>query len=162
MEVFKRFAETVKDITRDLGEKAKDIGEKARDIGEKALDLGEKAGDRAKDVAKKSVEFVGAQKLKLELSRYEKEMENNMAALGYLYYKSRQGDVSQQQEMEELYQRTLQLEQDIRQLEEEINKLLPRPPVCPQCQKELPPGGRFCSYCGRQVVGEEQRGTPEE
>jgi len=108
----------------------------------------------AKTIGKKSSDLVGAAKLKFEVSKLEKEMENNISALGNLIYMQYKGEKGLEEEVERLLKSTRALENDIAELEAQIDKLHPRPPVCPKCQTELPLGAKFCFMCGTKIEGD--------
>lgn len=144
------------ELFQKLGDKAREIGGKARDIGE---NIGEKAkgvGGKALEITKRSGELIEITKLKYEVSRLEKEMENNLSGLGLLVYQKYRGTEGQDEEIERLCQSTVRLEEDIKAAEAEIAKLSPRPPLCPDCKVELPQGGRFCSYCGKEILKDKE------
>lgn len=140
------------DFFNKLGERAKDISEKAKDFGGKAMDLGGRATDKARDLTKRSAEIYEAQKIKVEKHRLEKEMENNLEGLGYMVYQKYRGTEGMEEEIERLCQSTASLEEEIRTLTEELKKLQPKDPICEACKVELPSGGKYCSYCGAEVV----------
>ncbi len=48
--------------------------------------------------------------------------------------------------------RPIQLEADIADFQEQIDKLHPKPPVCPNCQTELPFTAKFCYNCGTKMA----------
>ncbi|HHW42866.1 MAG TPA: zinc ribbon domain-containing protein [Desulfotomaculum sp.] len=117
-------------------------------IGETAKGL----GGKAREVTRRSGEFLEATKLKFDLSRLEKEMEANFLSLGELVYRRFKGEAGLDGEIDRLLSATRKVEGDMQAVQEQIDRLQPKPPVCPQCKLELPVGGRFCSYCGAQVV----------
>ena len=125
----------------------KKVSEGARSIGEGAKTLGKKSSD-----------LVGAAKLKFEVAKLEKEMENNIAALGKLVFMQYKGEQGLEDEIERLLTSTKTIENDIADLQEQIARLHPKPPVCPKCQTELPLTAKFCFNCGSKVTQEE----PEE
>lgn len=129
------------EIFQKLGERAKEIGEKAKDIGGKA-----------REVTRRSTELLEVTKMKFDLSKLEKEMENNLAGLGALVYQQSKGEEGLESEIERLCQVTRELEANIKSVEEQIAKLQPKPITCPQCSAVLPEGGKYCSYCGLNVV----------
>ncbi len=144
------------ELFQKLGEKAKEIGGKARDIGE---NIGEKAkgvGGKALEITKRSGELIEVTKLKFELSKLEKEMENNLRGLGLLVFQKYRGVEGLDEEIERLCQSTAAVEEDIKGTEAEIEKLSPKPPTCPECDLELPQGGRYCSYCGKEILKEDE------
>lgn len=138
------------ELFQKIGEKAKGIGEKAKDIGEKARGVGEKA----REVTRRSADLLEVTKIKFELSKLEKEMENNLSGLGMLVFQKYQGVEDLDDEIERLCQSTASLDEEMKKMEAEIAKHQPRPAICTDCNVELPSGGRFCSYCGTEVVKE--------
>lgn len=119
----------------------KNIGEKAKDIGEKA-----------KEITKRSGELLEITKMRYEINKLEKIMINNIEAIGELYYRKFKGEEELAQEIERLCQSTQSVEQDMQNFREQIEKLMPKPPVCPNCTKELPEEGKYCPNCGTKVV----------
>lgn len=128
------------------------LGETARGLGERAKDL----SGKAKDVTKRSSELLEVARLKFDLSKLEKEMDNNMGALGELVYRRDKGEDGLDGEISRLLQSTRELEAEIKTLNEQIKKLQPKPLICPQCKLELPAGGKYCSYCGNLVAEEKE------
>lgn len=140
------------ELFQKLGEKAKGIGEKARDIGGKARGVGEKA----MEITRRSADLLEVTKMKYELSKLEKEMENNLSGLGMLVFQKYQGVGDLDEEIERLCQSTARLEEEMKKMEAEIEKHQPKAAQCPDCNVELPAGGKFCSFCGAEVIkGEE-------
>ena len=140
------------ELFQKIGEKAREIGGKAKDIGE---NIGEKAkgvGERAVEITRRSGELLEVTKMKFEISKLEKEKENNLNALGSLVFQKYRGRDDLDDEIERICLSTVKLEEDIKAAEEEINNYYPKPPVCPQCNVELPEGGIYCSYCGKEIV----------
>ncbi|MCL6635882.1 MAG: zinc ribbon domain-containing protein [Peptococcaceae bacterium] len=109
----------------------------------------------AKTIGKKSGELVESAKLKFEVAKHEKEMENNIAALGKLVYMQYKGEKGLEDEIERLLISTRAIENDIAEMQEQIARLHPKPPVCPKCQTELPVGARYCFNCGSKVAGDD-------
>jgi len=105
----------------------------------------------AKTIGKKSSDLVEAAKLKFEISKLEKEMENNISALGNLVYMQYKGEKGLEEEVERLLKSTMALEKEIADLEVQINKLHPKPPVCSKCQTELPLTAKYCYMCGAKI-----------
>ncbi|OAT85623.1 zinc ribbon domain-containing protein [Desulfotomaculum copahuensis] len=128
------------------------LGETARGLGERAKDL----GGKAKDVTKRSGELLEVARLKFDLNKLEKEMDNNLQALGELVFRRDKGEEDLDGEIDRLLQGTRKLDGEVKSLNEQIKKLQPKPLVCPQCKLELPAGGRFCSYCGKLVTEEKE------
>ncbi len=126
-------------------------------IGETAKGL----SDKAREVTRRSGEFLEATRLKFELSRMEKELENNFLSLGELVYRRYKGEDGLDPEIERLCQSTRKVETDMLSLQEQIDRLQPKPLVCPQCKIELPVGGKFCSYCGTLVASEKTAGEDD-
>lgn len=125
------------EIFKKVSEGAKSIGESAKTIGRKSSDL------------------VEITKIKFEISKAEKEMENNISALGNLVYMQYKGESGLEDEIERLLKGTKDLEDEIANYHEQIEKLNPKPPVCASCQKEMPLGTKFCSNCGTKLPGVE-------
>lgn len=119
----------------------KNLGEKARDIGE-----------MAKDLTKRSGEILEVTKMRFEINKLEKIIANNLEAIGELSFRRFKGEEGLNEEIERLLQSTQGLENDIQNLRQQIEKLMPKPPVCPICNTELPEGGKYCSACGNKVV----------
>ena len=120
-------------------------------VGEKAKEL----GGMAKEATRKSGELLEVTKLKFDQSKLEKEMENNLAGLGALVYQKYKGDGDVDDEIDRLCQSTARLEDEIKLVIQQIEKLHPKTLTCPECKVELPSGGKFCSYCGSKVVKED-------
>lgn len=125
-------------------------------IGGKAKDIGENLGEKAMDITKRSGELIETGKLKYEISKLEKEIENNFKGIGLLYYQKYQGCEDLEEELERLCQATGQLEKEIKKLEEEIEKLTPKSERCSSCNVDLPQGSKFCSYCGQEISPNKQ------
>jgi chromosome segregation ATPase len=138
------------------------IGEKAKDMGERAKDLGEKARDVTKEVTKRPSELLEITRLKIELSKLEKEKENNLNGIGTLVYQKYQGKENLDQEIERLCQQTKALEEEKAKIEEKINSFQPRTLICPDCKWELPAGVNYCSFCGKQAKEVEEVEEVEE
>ncbi|MFZ5645197.1 MAG: zinc ribbon domain-containing protein [Bacillota bacterium] len=133
-----------------MGDFFQKVGEKAKGLQDRAKEL----GDKAKEVSRKSGELLEVTKLKFELSKLEKEMENNLSGLGAVVYQKYRGANDMDGEIDRLCQSTARLEEEIKALEKQIERLQPKPLACPQCNMDLPSGGRFCSYCGARVTEE--------
>jgi len=130
------------------------MAESAKQLGNQAKDLGGIAGDKARDITKKSSEIFEVTKMKYELKKMEREMENNLAGIGALYYQQQSGidDTEIGEELSRLLGNTHELEKEMKELELQIEQMQPEIPVCAGCGKELPAGGKFCSHCGKQVL----------
>lgn len=124
-----------------------------RRIGEKAKDLGEKARETTREVTKRPSELFEVTKLKLELSKLEKERENNLSGIGTLIYQKHRGKENLDEEIERLCQQTRALEEEKAKIKEKISSLQPQPRTltCPDCKRELPPEGIYCNYCGKKI-----------
>ncbi len=120
-------------------------------VGEKAKEL----GGLAREATRKSGELLEVTRLKFDLSKLEKEMENNLAGLGALVYQKYKGAGEVDDEIDRLCQSTARLEEEIKAVNQQIEKLQPKSLTCPECKVDLPPGGKFCSYCGTKVAGED-------
>ncbi|MCL5058601.1 MAG: zinc ribbon domain-containing protein [Actinobacteria bacterium] len=129
------------DFFQKVGEKAKGLQGKARELG-----------DMAKEVSRKSGEILEVTKIKFELNKLEKEMENNLAGLGAVVYQKFKGAADMDGEIDRLCQSTGRLEEEMKALEKQIEKMQPKTITCPECDVELPTGGKFCSYCGKNVT----------
>jgi len=120
-------------------------------VGEKAKEL----GGMAKEATRRSGELLEVTKLKFELSKLEKEMENNLCGLGALVFQKYRGAGEVDDEIDRLCQSTVKLEEEVKALNDQIDKLQPKTLTCPECKVELPAGGKFCSYCGARVAKED-------
>jgi len=128
------------------------MAEGAKQLSERARGFGEFASDRAKDITKKSSELLELTRMKHELRKLEKEMENNLAGIGALYYQQQSGQADVGEELQRLLESTRELDMEMKELEEQISAMQPKPLICSDCGKEIPQGGRFCTYCGKQVT----------
>jgi len=128
------------------------IADSAKSVGNRARDLGELAGDKARDLTRKSSDLIEVTKIKHELRKLEKEMENNLAGIGALYYQNQQGREDTGDELNRLIEATRQLEIEMKELEEQIEAVQPKPPACPECGSELAENAKFCSNCGRKIA----------
>lgn len=131
------------DILQKMGEKAKELQDKAKELG-----------GMAREVTRKSGDLLEVTKIKYELSKLEKEMENNMYGLGSLVYQKYRGTEEMDSEIERLCMSTAKLEEEMTFLQQQIDKLQPKVLCCPDCKNEIPDGGKYCSYCGVKVVKE--------
>lgn len=122
------------------------------DIFKKVTDGAKTIGEGAKTIGKKSSDLVESTKLKFEISRLEKEAENNITALGNLVYLQYKGEEGHGEEIERLLKSTKSLEEEIDEMQEQVAKLHPKPPVCPKCQTELPLAAKFCWNCGFKLT----------
>jgi hypothetical protein len=109
-------------------------------------------GEGAKTIGKKSSDLVESTKIKFEISKLEKEVENNISALGNLVYLKFKGEEGHEEEIERLLNTTKTLEEEIVDLQEQVEKLYPKPPVCPKCNIEYQPTAKYCSNCGGKLV----------
>lgn len=128
------------------------VADGAKNLGLRAMDLGGMASVKARDLTKKSSELLEYTRLKGELRRMEREMENNLAGIGALYYQQHSGRENVGEELERLLEATKELEQEMKELEQQIIDAQPAQPRCADCDRELPEGGQYCSYCGKKVV----------
>ncbi|MBF7083140.1 zinc ribbon domain-containing protein [Desulfallas sp. Bu1-1] len=128
------------------------IADGAKHLGSRARDLGGIAGGKARDITKKSSELLEYTRLRHELRKMEREMENNLAGIGALYYQQQSGQDGVDEELKRLIESTRELELEMKELEEQIASLQPAPPSCSDCGKDLPDGGKYCSYCGKKIV----------
>ena len=130
----------------------KERGCKRVDIFKKVTEGAKTIGESAKTIGKKSSDLVESTKLKFEISKLEKEAENNIAALGNLVFLQFKGEEGHGEEIERLLKSTKSLEEEIAELEEQVAKLNPKPPVCPKCQTELPLAAKYCWNCGFELA----------
>jgi len=105
----------------------------------------------AKTIGKKSSDLVEIARLKLEISKLQREMENNINAIGNLVYMQYKGDEGLKEEIDRLLLSTRSLEADIADLNEQIEKIYPKPPLCVSCHTELHENAKFCWNCGAKV-----------
>jgi hypothetical protein len=124
------------------------------DILKKLSDGAKSSVEAAKKVGRKSSDLVESTKIKFEISKLEKEVENNISALGYLTFVKFKGEEGHDEEIERLINSTKSLEDEVAELEEQVEKLHPKPPVCPICTTEYPPGAKFCMNCGAKIEKE--------
>lgn len=124
------------DFLKKVSEGAKSLGEGAKTIGRKSSDL------------------VETTKLKFEISKLEKEVENNISALGSLVYLQFKGENGHEEEIQRLLDTTKVLEEEIANIEGQVEKLNPKPPVCPKCNIEHPSVAKFCMICGEKIEQE--------
>lgn len=122
------------------------------EIFKKVSDSARTLTEGAKTISKKSSDLVGVAKLKYEITKLQKEMENNKAALGSLVYLRYKGEKDLEGEIDRLLNNTQALENEIAEIEAQIAKYLPKPPVCPKCMTELPSTAKYCFICGTQVT----------
>lgn len=108
-------------------------------------------GEVAKDLTKKSGDLVEVTKLKYEINKMEKIIETNLAAIGELYFRTTKGEVGLEDELTRLCASTVKLESDIKDYQEQVEKLSPKPALCAKCQAELPEGALYCPMCGEKV-----------
>ncbi|WP_347491136.1 zinc ribbon domain-containing protein [Desulfoscipio sp. XC116] len=128
------------------------MAEGAKQLGDRAKDFSGLAGEKAKDITKKSSELIEITKTKHEIRKLEREMENNLAGIGALYYQQQSGQDNAADELARLLDATRELEKEMKELEEQIGRLQPEAPICTDCGIELPAGGKYCSYCGKRIV----------
>jgi hypothetical protein len=124
------------EILKRVSEGAKSISEGAKTIGKKSSDLVETA------------------RLKMDISKLEREMENNITALGNLVYLQYKGDEGLTEEVDRLLLSTRSLEAEIDDITEQIAKMHPKPPVCVNCHEELHQNVKFCCNCGTKIIPE--------
>lgn len=122
------------------------------DIFKKVTEGAKTIGEGAKTIGKKSSDLVESTKLKFEISKLEKEVENNIAALGNLVFLQYKGEEGHGEEIERLLKSTRSIEEEIDEMEDQVAKLNPKAPVCPQCQTELPLTAKFCWTCGLKLT----------
>ena len=123
-------------------------------VTESAKSLSEGAKTGAKNIVGRSSDLVESTKLKYEMSKLEKEVENNISALGNLVYLQFKGGEDHEEEIKRLLSDTRTQEEEIAKLAEQIEKLKPKPPVCPKCNTEYPPAAKFCMNCGEKIEQE--------
>ncbi|HOV79331.1 MAG TPA: zinc ribbon domain-containing protein [Bacillota bacterium] len=122
------------------------------EILKKVSESAKAVSEGAKTLGKKSSDLVETARLKFEMSKLEKEMENNISALGNLVYLQHKGESGLEEEIERLLKSTKDLEKDIAGYQEQIDKLHPKPPVCAKCQMEMPYSAKYCFNCGTRLV----------
>lgn len=127
------------------------ISDGAKNVGNRARDFGELAGDKARGLSRKSSDLIEVTRIKHELRKLEKEMENNLAGIGALYYQNLQGREDNSEELARLIESTRQLENEMKELEEQIEAMQPKPAACTECGSELAENANFCSNCGRKL-----------
>ena len=121
----------------------KKVTEGAKSLGEGAKTIGGRAGD-----------LVESTKIKFEISKLEKEVENNISALGNLVFLQFKGEKDHEKEIERLLNTTKTIEEEIADLKVQVEKLHPKPPVCPKCNTEYLPVANFCMNCGEKLEKE--------
>lgn len=126
------------------------------DIFQKMTEKAKGLGGMAREVTRKSGELLEVTKVRLEISRLEKETENNLAGLGAVVYQKYKGVTDMDDEIERICQSTARLEEEMKTLQQQLEKIQPKTLTCPECKLDLPSGGKFCSYCGTRVAKEEQ------
>lgn len=127
------------------------MSDKAKGLGDRAKDLTVKA----KDIRKRSSGLLEITKMRYELSKLEKEMENDLSGLGLLVFQQYNGEEGLQPEIDRLLEATKELAAEAKALEDQIAELRSTALVCPGCGQELPEGGIYCSFCGLKIVDEE-------
>jgi ribosomal protein L40E len=127
-------------------------------LGERAKEFGE----MAKEVGKRPTELVEVTKLRYELSKLKKVMDNNIEAIGELVYRQFKNEMGLEAEIEKLLQNTKGLEDNIILTEQQIEKLQPKPRMCSKCNIELAQGAIYCHKCGIRVVTEEDNNDKNE
>lgn len=105
---------TVQDLKGKIAGKGGRKMEIFHKIGETAKGL----GGRAREVTKRSGELLEATKLKFELSRLDREMENNLCSLGELVYRRSKGEEGLDGEIERLCTSTRTLEADMQSIQD--------------------------------------------
>jgi chromosome segregation ATPase len=121
-------------------------------ILKKVTDGAKSIGEGARTIGKKSSDLVETTKLKMEISKLEKEMENNISSLGNLVFMQYKGEEGLEDEVNRLLHSTGELEEEMADLQEQITKLNPRPPLCPKCQTQLPLTAKYCFVCGTKIT----------
>ncbi|MBO8137614.1 MAG: zinc ribbon domain-containing protein [Desulfotomaculum sp.] len=121
-------------------------------IGERAKEF----SDRAREATRRPTELLELTKLKYELTKLYRVLENNKEAIGELVYRQFKGELGLESEIERLLQSTKKVETDILDIEKKIEELQPKPLVCPRCEIELPPGGIYCYKCGIKVENDSE------
>ncbi len=122
------------------------------EIFKKVSESAKNIGEGAKTIGKRSSDMVETARLKFEISKLEKEMENNISALGNLVFLQHKGEQGHEEEIERLLNNTKSLEEEIAEFNDLIQKLNPRPPFCPTCQVEMPSNAKFCYNCGSALA----------
>lgn len=127
------------------------VAEGAKQISNRAKDLSGVAGDKAKDLTKKSSDLLELTRMKHELRKLEREMDNNLSCIGALNYQQQTGQDNVEEELKRLIEATRELDRDMKQLEEQIAAMQPKAPTCPKCTKEVSDSANFCENCGYKL-----------
>ncbi|HQD77012.1 MAG TPA: zinc ribbon domain-containing protein [Bacillota bacterium] len=127
-------------------------------IFKKVTEGAKSLGEGARTIGKKSSDLVETTKLKMEISKREKEMENNLSALGNLVFMQYKGEEGLEDEVDRLLQSTRELETEIAELHEQVARLNPKPPTCPSCKTQLPLVAKFCYICGTKITSDNPEG----
>ena len=123
------------DYFKKVTEGAKSIGEGARTIGKKSSDL------------------VETTRLKMEISKLEKEMENNLSALGNLVFMQHKGEEGLEEEVDRLLRSTGELDRNRRnarancQAESQASHM-------PQLSDPASYVAKFCYICGAKIIND--------
>ena len=107
----------------------------------------------AKLIGKKSGEILEITKIKLEILKLEREIDNNFQAIGNLVYRKYLGHAvsNSEEEITRLCSSIRNLEKDILTFKEELegNKIYTQ--VCQYCHQNVPSDAKFCPSCGNST-----------
>ena len=107
----------------------------------------------AKLLGKKSGEILEITKVKLEILKLEREINNNFQAIGNLIYRNHLGHAvpNSEEEINRLCLSIRDLEKDILSFKEEIEGNKTYTQVCQYCNQNVPSDAKFCPSCGNST-----------
>ena len=107
----------------------------------------------AKFLSKKSGEILETTKIKLEILKLEREIDNNFQAIGNLVYRNYLGHTIQnsEEEITRLCLAIRDLEKDILAFRDEIDGNRSYSQVCQYCRQNMPSDANFCPSCGNST-----------
>lgn len=109
-----------------------------------------KAKDAAQVAGKKTGEFVDTTKIKMEISRTEREIAATYEGLGRLVYDAKKGAEDITELMDTCVEHIDELNAQVKELEEKLANL--RNAVrCPACGKFNDEDSAFCKSCGEKL-----------